>query len=122
MFNNSGEMPKLVKQTSLDGKGPGGKMNRRQRELAERSAMRSAMHLKLPRPTVVKGASPMSDLMWEIPSPRHRRKSNPSSISENVQDAVQQFTMDLNRSNSHPEILHHALNSTEPNGRYAYVF
>ena len=120
MFNTSRDIPKLSKQGNQEGKTPSKQLNRRQRELAERSAMRSSLHLRLPRPSVVKSPSPLSDLMWEIPNPRNRRKSNPSSVTDNVQDVVQQG-LDLNRSNSQPESLHHAVHTcttnTEPNGR-----
>ena len=73
--HTNNEIRKPVPKTSV--------VSRRQRENAERSALKSALHLRLPRPTVVKTTSPMTDLMWDVPSwtARNRRKSH-SAITE----------------------------------------
>lgn len=97
-------MPKLPKQSNQDG---GKQADRRQRDQAERSAMRSSLHIRLPRPTVVKSPSPLGDLMWELPNPRHRRKSNPASIQGAVHQSASNKPLDSHRSNSHLEIKHH---------------
>lgn len=62
-------------------------LNRKYRDMAERSALRSSVHLKLPRPTAAKSPSQTSELMWELPSlniRQQRRRSNPSLFPDTI--------------------------------------
>lgn len=82
--------------------------------------MRSALRLKLPRPTVIKTPSPISELMWELPTPsgRKRRKSMPGPVQNLVKEAI---PSPLNNSNSQPELKLNPRSLSVPADNQAYI-
>lgn len=101
-------------------------VNRRQREQVERSALKSALHLRLPRPTAAKAPSPMSpasELMWDVPSwsSRHRRKSNPALNEPPTTSALTSNRKEICRSCSQPAFGITAALAALPNHTYAGI-
>lgn len=90
---------------------------RKKHSSADRTAAaRSALRLKLPRPTVLKSGSPMAaELMWELPTPstRTRRKSLPGHV-----DTLTHFAVPKNCSTSQPELKVNIRSLSVPSEQY----
>lgn len=95
--------------------------------MVEKQASRSSVHLRLPRPTVVKGSSPMSsELTWELPSlyTRQRRRSNPTLLPEQAPgtSSPDSSLSTFQRSSSVPGFkLVSSTNEETSAGRYVFV-